>query len=370
MRDRFYMQMALDQAAKGLGYVSPNPLVGAVVVREGRVVGRGYHARYGEAHAEVNALAEAGEAAQGGTLYVTLEPCNHTGKTPPCTEAIINAGIRRVITAMEDPNPLVAGGGHARLQKAGLTVASGVGRSEAERLNEAFVKWIRTRRPFVILKCAATLDGRLATRTGDAKWVTGPEARAYVHRLRHAVDGILVGVNTIKTDDPRLTTRLPEGPGVDPRRIILDTRLRLPLTARVLHLQSAAETLVVAGPEADPAARDAVAATGARIITAPLHQGRIDLTWLMEHLGAMGLASLLIEGGGQVAGAALRSGIVDKLCLFYAPKLLGGDDGIPMCAGPGAVLMRDSLPVKSVRIQRLAEDLLVEGYLSDPAGPD
>jgi len=370
MRDRFYMEMALDLAAKGLGYVSPNPMVGAVVVREGRVVGRGYHARYGEAHAEVNALAEAGEAAQGGTLYVTLEPCNHRGKTPPCTEAILNAGIRRVVTAMEDPNPLVAGGGHARLQKAGLTVASGVCRSEARRLNEAFVKWILTRRPFVILKCAATLDGRLATRTGDAAWVTGPAARAYVHRLRHAVDGILVGVNTVKADDPRLTTRLPNGPGADPRRIILDTRLRLPLTARILHLHSAAETLVVAGPEADPAARDALTAAGAQVITAPLHKGRIDLVWLMEHLGAMGLASLLIEGGGQVAGAALRSGIVDKLCLFYAPKLLGGDDGVPVCAGPGPALMRDSLPVKSVRIQRVAEDLLVEGYLSDPAGPD
>jgi diaminohydroxyphosphoribosylaminopyrimidine deaminase/5-amino-6-(5-phosphoribosylamino)uracil reductase len=242
--------------------------------------------------------------------------------------------------------------------------------TEARRLNEAFVKWIRTRRPLVTLKCAATLDGRLATRTGDAKWVTGPQARAFVHRLRHAADGVLVGVNTVKADDPRLTTRLEQGPGVDPLRIILDTRLSLPLTARLLHQQSSAATLVVTGPEASAAACAAVAATGAQVVSAPLHQGRIDLTWLMGHLGAMGVASLLIEGGGQVAGAALRSGIVDKLCLFYAPKLLAGDDGVPICAGPGPALMRDSLTVKSIRIHRLGEDLLVEGYLADAGSPD
>ena len=370
MRDRFYMQMALDQAAEGLGHVSPNPMVGAVVVREGRVVGRGHHQRFGGPHAEVHALAQAGAAARDATLYVNLEPCNHTGKTPPCTDTILKAGIRRVVTAMEDPNPLVAGGGHARLRDAGLSVVTGVCATEARRLNEAFVKWIRTRRPFVTLKCAATLDGRLATRTGDAKWVTGPQARAFVHRLRHAADGVLVGVNTVKADDPRLTTRLEQGPGVDPLRIILDTRLSLPLTARLLHQQSSAATLVVTGPEASAAARAAVAATGAQVVSAPLHQGRIDLTWLMGHLGAMGVASLLIEGGGQVAGAALRGGIVDKLCLFYAPKLLAGDDGVPICAGPGPALMRDSLMVKSIRTQRLGEDLLVEGYLADAGSPD
>ncbi len=370
MRDRFYMQMALALAARGRGRTLPNPMVGAVVVRDGRVVGRGWHAYYGGPHAEVNALDDAGEAARGATLYVTLEPCNHTGQTPPCTRRILAAGIKAVVAAAHDPNPGVTGSGNAWLRKQGVAVTTGVCAAEAVRLNEAFNHFICTRRPFVTLKCAATLDGRMATRTGDSKWVTGEASRRYVHDLRHEAAAIMVGINTVRADDPSLTTRLPEGGGLDPARVILDTRLTIAPTAKVLQQSSAAPTIVVTGPDTPPAAREAIVAAGGRLLAAPLHEGRIDLPWLMDRLGEMGLASLLIEGGSQVAGAALRAGIVDKLCLFYAPRLLAGDDGIPICGGPGPALMRDSRAVRIETIHRFGEDLMVEAYpAGEPAAP-
>ncbi len=366
MRDRFYMQMALALAARGRGRTLPNPMVGAVVVREGRVVGRGWHKCYGGPHAEVNALDAAGAAAQGATLYVTLEPCNHTGQTPPCTRRILAAGIRRLVVATRDPNPGVAGGGHAFLQARGIEVVTGVCAAEAARLNEAFNHFIRTRRPFTILKCAATLDGRIATRTGSSRWVTGEASRRHVHELRHEAAAIMVGINTVRSDDPRLTTRLEGGGGVDPTRVILDTALSINPGAKVLQQGAERPTIVVTGPGVSAERREAVTAAGGQLLAAPLDKGRIDLRWLMAQLGAMGLASLLIEGGSQVAGAALRAGVVDKLCLFYAPKLLGGDDGIPICSGEGPALMRDSLPVRIQAVHRFGDDLMVEAY---PQGP-
>ena len=245
--DLSFMTLALELARNGEGFTSPNPMVGAVVVKDGIIVGTGFHRRVGGAHAEVNALAEAGAQASGATLYVTLEPCHHTGRTPPCTEAILAAGIRRVVMAMEDPNPAVVGGGADVLRRRGLIVDSGLCLEAARQLNEAFVSFVTTRRPFVTVKCAATLDGSIATRSGDARWVSGPESRQVVHRLRHAVDAILVGVQTVIQDDPRLTTRLSDRPGVDPLRLILDTRLSIPETAQVLHLDSDADTVVVVG---------------------------------------------------------------------------------------------------------------------------
>ncbi|MGD9332700.1 MAG: bifunctional diaminohydroxyphosphoribosylaminopyrimidine deaminase/5-amino-6-(5-phosphoribosylamino)uracil reductase RibD, partial [Desulfobacterales bacterium] len=322
VKDRFYMQMALELATRGIGYTSPNPLVGAVVVKNHAVVGRGCHERYGGPHAEVNALRQAGEQARGATLYVTLEPCNHTGKTPPCTETIIAAGIRRVVVAMTDPNPAVAGGGNAHLRKAGIEVHTGLAEAAARRQNAFFITHVQTRKPYVILKCAATLDGRIATRTGDAQWVSGPASRRFVHALRHAVDAILVGVDTIKTDDPSLTARLPDGEGRDPTRIILDTHLTIPLNARVLTQASSARTILVTGPDSSAGARERVAATGARVLTCPCRNGRIDLSALVETLGAEEMISVLIEGGGGVSGSALRAGIVDKINFFFAPKLL------------------------------------------------
>lgn len=364
VKDRFYMQMALDLAAQGTGFTSPNPLVGAVVVKGQKVVGRGYHERFGGPHAEVNALHQAGDQARGATLYVTLEPCNHTGKTPPCTEKILAAGIRRVVVAMTDPNPGVKGGGNAYLRHSGIDVLDGLEEEAARRQNAFFIKHIRTGLPFVILKCAATLDGRIATRTGDAHWVSGPQSRQFVHELRHTVDAILVGVDTVKTDDPSLTTRLPDGNGCDPTRIILDTHLSIPLNARVLTQASNAATIIVTGPEVSDTARREVIAGGARVLTCACRDNRIDMAALMETLGAEGIASVLVEGGSRVSGSALRAGIVDKIYFFYAPKLLGGDDGVPISRGPGQERMQDCLNVEGVTVHRFGSDVMIEGYLN------
>lgn len=357
------MQMALTLAGKGCGHVSPNPMVGAVVVNAGRVVGQGYHQFVGGPHAEVNAIDDAGAAALNATLYVTLEPCNHFGRTPPCTKKILEAGIKRVVVAMPDPNPDVAGGGNAFLISRGVDLVCGVEEDAARRLNESFIKFVRTGKPFVILKIASTLDGRIATRTGDARWVTGKSARAYVHRLRHSVDAIMVGVGTVEADDPQLTTRLETGRGVDPVRVVLDTGLRIPGNARMLHQASKAPTWVVCGPGAPPAARERLEAVGATIVQTPLKGGRIDLDALMQYLGERDVTSLLIEGGAQVAGAALRAGVVDKVAFFYAPKIYGGDDGVPICGGRGPDLMRESLAVNRIELDRLGDDIMVSGYL-------
>lgn len=363
MDDRAYMTMALNLAAKGAGYVSPNPMVGAVVVKDGRVVGQGCHEAVGGPHAEVHALDAAGASAAGGTLYVTLEPCNHHGRTPPCTEKVIAAGIKRVVSAMPDPNPDVQGGGHAFLQSRGIEVTCGVMELEARRLNESFIKYIRTKRPFVVLKMAATLDGRIATRTGDARWVTGAVARSLVHRMRHAMDAILVGVGTVKADDPRLTARLEEKPGQDPIRLVLDTRLTMPKRARMLTQTSAAPTYVVCGAEASDVDRRRLTSAGARLLETPVKKGHVDLAALMPVLGEMGVTSLLIEGGAGVAASALAADIVDKVVFFYAPKILGGDDGIPMCRGAGPFKMAEALAIRDVTVTAVGEDIMVQGYL-------
>ena len=363
MDDRSYMNQALALAEKGLGWTSPNPMVGAVLVKDGRVVGRGYHQRAGGPHAEVNAIDHAGARARGTTLYVTLEPCNHVGRTPPCTHKILDAGIRRVVVAMADPNPGVRGGGNRYLQDNGIEVTTGICEKEARTLNEAFIAWVTTGRPFVVVKCAATLDGRIATRTGDSRWVTGPASRQFVHRLRHAVDGIMVGVETVKKDNPSLTTRLKEAGGSDPTRIILDTHLSIPLTSNLLHQTSPAPTWVVCGTNAAADRQAALAATGARVVTAPLKAGRIDLSALMQQLGEMGITSLLIEGGGMVIGSAFAADIVNKICFFYAPKILGGDDGIPICRGAGPERMHQSIAVHDLSVLRFDTDVMLQGYL-------
>lgn len=363
MDDTHYMQEALELAAQGRGWTSPNPMVGAVLVKDGAVVGRGYHQRAGGPHAEVNAIDDAGAQARGATLYVTLEPCNHFGRTPPCTQKIIAAGIQRVVVAMTDPNPDVKGGGNATLEAAGIPVTVGVCEREAQRLNEAFITWVTTGKPFVIVKCAATLDGRIATRTGDSRWVTGPAARRFVHRLRHAVDGILVGADTVRRDDPSLTTRLEGETGSDPTRIILDTRLSIPPTAKMLRQASSAPTWVIGAPDAAAERRSALEAAGATIVNGSLTAGRIDLAALMGELGRMGITSLLIEGGGGVIGSAFAAGIVDKVCFFYAPKILGGDDGVPICRGPGPDKMQAAIPIHDLTIAQFDADVLLTGYV-------
>ncbi len=357
------MQQALDLAEKGRGWTSPNPMVGAVVVKDGRVVGRGYHQRAGGPHAEVNAIDDAGERARGATIYVTLEPCNHVGRTPPCTRKILDAGIRRVVVAMTDPNPGVKGGGNGYLRNQGIDVVTGICEKESRTLNEHFITWVTTGRPFVIAKCAATLDGRIATRTGDSRWVTGPASRQFVHRLRHAIDGIMVGVETVKKDDPSLTTRLDGQHGSDPTRIILDTHLSIPPEAKMLNQASDAPTWVVCGTDAPADRRAVLEAAGARVVDASMKSGRIDLQALMDLLGAMGITSLLIEGGGSVIGSAFAARIVDKICFFYAPKILGGDDGVPICRGAGPESMQQSIPVHDLSVIRFDTDVMIQGYL-------
>jgi diaminohydroxyphosphoribosylaminopyrimidine deaminase / 5-amino-6-(5-phosphoribosylamino)uracil reductase len=376
-QDQAYMELALGLAAQGRGFTAPNPMVGAVVVREGSIVGRGYHQRVGEAHAEVNALNKAGEAAKGATLYVTLEPCNHTGRTPPCTRRVVEAGIKRVVVAMLDPNPDVTGGGCQLLKANGLEVVSGVCEAEARALNEVFIKYVRTKRPFVLLKCALTLDGQLATRTGDSKWVTGPAARAAVHELRHALDAIMVGRRTIDADDPSLTTRRAQGEGRvssrvsgrDPARVVLDSRLRIDPAARIFRLASEAPTYLVHGPDVDAGRRAVFEDRGARLIEVPTAADGLDLRATMAALGTMGISSILLEGGGRLIASALRAKVVDKVNLFYAPKLLGGSDGVPMCAGPGPAKMGEALALSRVRMVTCGVDMMVEGYLPTADDP-
>jgi len=363
MNNQYFMETALELAARGAGYTSPNPMVGAVVVKNGEVVGRGWHQKAGGPHAEVFAINDAGELARDATLFVTLEPCNHVGRTDPCTKKILSAGIRHVVMAMADPNPDVAGGGAEFLIRNGATVETGVCENQARKLNDIFIKYIRTKRPFVLLKCAATLDGRIATRTGDAKWVTGPSARNYVHELRHRMDAIMVGINTVTADNPRLTARLEGKAAVDPIRVILDTHLSIPENANVLHLKSSADTLIVTGNLAPSGKRKRLEAAGIKIITADIKDGRIDLDALMNRLGEMGVTSLLIEGGALVSAAALKAGVVDKVCFFYAPKILGGDDGIPMCRGAGPELMSHSIPVTDITVRQFDGDVMIEGYI-------
>lgn len=363
MTDEDYMRMALSLAEQGRGWTSPNPMVGAVVVKDGIVEGRGFHEKVGGAHAEVNALEDAGDAARGATLYVTLEPCNHTGRTPPCTEAILKNGIRRVVVAMKDPNPRVTGGGVEALRRQGVEVAEGVCEAESRKLNEGFVKHVTTGIPFITMKCASTLDGRIATGTGDAKWITNPASRSFVHRLRHAVDAILVGVGTVRADNPRLTTRLEDGEGRDPIRVVLDAHLTTPPDAKLLHIASASDTLIVANHPVDEEKRARLEATGAKVLVLRGSGDHVDLAGLMETLGGMDITSLLIEGGGGVNGSALRSGIVDKVHMFLAPKLCGGDDGVPVCRGRGVERMDRAIRLDEVSVRLFQDDVLITGYI-------
>lgn len=355
----FFMRIALEEASKGLGRTSPNPSVGAVLVKGGRIIAKGYTQPAGQAHAEVMALAAAGPRARGADLYTTLEPCNHYGRTPPCTLAIMEAGVRRVISASSDPNPLVNGKGLARLRRHGVEVRTGVLKAEADRLNRPFFKAIRARMPFVTLKAAVTLDGKLATATGDSRWVTGPVAREWVHRLRDRVDVILVGANTVRKDDPQLTTRLPSGSGKDPVRVVVDSRLSLKPSHTVFSQRSAAKT-VVATLE-DPTGRKARRFTeqGVEVWQVREKRGRVDLKALLSRINGEGLNHVLVEGGAEMYGSFLRDKLADELALFLAPKLIGSQ-GISWSGELGVKLMSQALQLKDVSFEQLGEDLLLQ----------
>ena len=358
------MQMAISLAGQAKGFTSPNPCVGAVVVKDGVVVGQGFHRAAGMPHAEVEAIEDAKEKAAGATIYVTLEPCNHFGKTPPCTHKIINAGIKKVVIGCKDPNPFVSGGGIDHLRENGIKVESGVLEETAKTLIEDFIWYIRNdKKPFVILKCAATMDGRIATSTGDSKWITNEKSRAYVHRIRHETDAILVGSGTLQADDPSLTARIDRIKTKDPARIILDTHLTIREDARVLNQESESPTIIVIGPDVPDSAKNRIRKKGATLIEVPVKENRLDLSELMIKLGQMSMMSLLIEGGGTVAGAALRAGLVNKMLYFLAPKVLGGSDGIPVFSGNGPGRIRDAFELKKMKFTRFGNDMLIEGYL-------
>lgn len=361
--ENWYMERALALALKGAGKTSPNPLVGAVIVKDGRIIGEGYHEVYGGPHAEVNAVAGATEDVEGSTIYVTLEPCSHYGKTPPCAELLVRMKFKRVVIAMTDPNPLVSGRGIAMLRDAGIEVESGVLEEEARRQNEIFLKYIQTRRPFVIMKTAMTLDGKIATSTGESKWVTGESAREEVHRIRNRVSAIMVGVNTVLRDDPALTTRLPDG-GTDPVRIIVDSTLRIPLDAKVLSLDSPKKTLVATTKGADKENLALLEAMpGVEIIVAPEKESRVDLQWLMGWLGECGIDSVLVEGGSELNFSMLKEGLVDKVVAFIAPKLFGGREAKTPVGGEGFGKVADAVLLQDLRVKTFGEDLMVEGYV-------
>lgn len=359
--DQRYLRLALRLAVKGAGRTSPNPLVGAVLVRDGRVVASGYHRRAGDDHAEIVALKRAGSEARGSTLYINLEPCHHQGRTPPCTLSLIHAGVRRVVAGMVDPNPLVAGKGFRRLRRAGIEVDVGLLGEECRRLNEAFVKYITRRVPFVVLKLAASLDGKIATFTGDSRWITDDSARLYVHRLRNQVDAVLVGIGTVLADDPQLTCRLPGGR--NPLRIVLDRRLQIPLSARVLRGAEPEKTIVVTGPRAARRKISRLEGLGAQVWKLPFSPWGISLSSLLKRLGRMGLLSVMIEGGADTAGRALREKVVDKILFFYAPKILGAE-GRDMIGALGIRKVSQCARIRNVEIERLGRDFLVSGYLA------
>lgn len=359
------MARALGLAAEARGRTSPNPMVGAVVVREGVIVGEGYHHRVGEPHAEVLALGQAGEAARGADLYVNLEPCAHFGRTPPCVEAIVRAGIARVFAAQKDPNPKVDGRGFSSLRQAGVRVHVGLLAAEAGRLNEVYCRYVTTGLPHVTLKIGMSLDGKTATRTGEARWITGEASRRRVHELRNAVDAILVGIGTILTDDPELTVRLPGVECRHPDRVVIDSRLRIPNKSRVLLQRNRSRTILVAGSHAPEARIRELRELGAEVIVVDGGERRVDLRVVMERLGALGISSVLVEGGSEIAASSLAAGIVDKLVFFISPLLIGGREAPPVIGGRGAGPLADAPRLSSVRWETVGDDIMVEGYLRE-----
>jgi diaminohydroxyphosphoribosylaminopyrimidine deaminase/5-amino-6-(5-phosphoribosylamino)uracil reductase len=379
-QDEKFMQRALELARLGIALTSPNPCVGAVLVdANGQVIGEGAYTYDGLKHAEILALEQAGERARGATLYINLEPCSHQGRTGPCADAVIKSGVRRVVAAMQDPNPQVQGQGFQKLRAVGIEVMTGVGEDEARRLNEAFAKHIRTRTPLVVLKAAMTLDGKIAPPPGESEnpsalgaggatggWITSEEARAHVHELRHAMDAIMVGVGTVIADDPMLTDRT----GLPRRRpllrVILDSRLRMPLESRVA--KTCRDDVLVLCSFAEEKKRRELERRGIRVEQIALGgpDGRPDLGRIVQRLGELDITSVLIEGGAMVNWAALASGIVDKVFLYYAPKILAGSGSVPFATGSGFRRMSEAAHVKNMRLYRFGEDFAVEGYLRDP----
>ncbi|MBN2644751.1 MAG: bifunctional diaminohydroxyphosphoribosylaminopyrimidine deaminase/5-amino-6-(5-phosphoribosylamino)uracil reductase RibD [Desulfuromonadaceae bacterium] len=363
------MRLALDLARCAEGRTGPNPPVGALIVVDGVIVGRGFHPRAGEPHAEVFALCDAAEQSRGADVYVTLEPCSHHGRTGPCCDALIAAGIRRVFIGMSDPNPLVNGRGVARLRAAGVEVVTGILEKECRHLIAPFIKHVTSGLPLVILKSAMTLDGKTATVTGDSQWITNVRSRLHVHEVRNRVDAILVGIGTVLADDPRLTTRLNEIPAIgmrDPLRVVLDASLRIPLTAQLLNLDSAASTLILTtGAAAQDKVEQLRALSGVEVEILPADDaGQVELLAALQLLGRRQVQSLLIEGGARIHQSFLQQRLIDRVMVYVAPKLLGGSDGQGLFCGPGPQRLAEALSLQELRTRRFDDDILIEAEVA------
>ena len=365
-QDLHYMALALRLAAKGQGTTSPNPMVGAVVVKHGRLVGQGFHRRAGEPHAEILALSRAGSRAKGATLYVTLEPCCHLNKrTPPCVPTVLRSGVRRVVVAMRDPNPAVKGKGLRALRRAGLSVTIGVAAHQAERLNRAYIHSMLKRRPFVTLKAGMTLDGQIATASGQSKWITSENSQRDAHRLRATVDAVMVGVGTVVADDPALTARSGRGLAKlvprQPVRIVVDSRLRAPLSARIFTDQQRAKTVVAATAAAPRARRLALKRTGVEVMILPALRGKVSLPALLRECGRSGIRSVLLEGGSELNAAMLKAQLVDHVRLYLAPSLLGGRDATGIIGGKSPLRIAAAQKLRNVTVRSVGGDVVVEG---------
>ncbi len=360
MDDEKWMKRVLRLAEAGRGKTSPNPVVGALLVKRGKVLGEGYHAKMGEAHAEIVALRQAGEKARGAVLYLNLEPCTHYGRTPPCVPQVIKAGVKRVVVGMQDPNPVINGRGIKALKKSGLDVKVGVLEKECRRLNEAFCKYILKKEPFVVLKVAATLDGKIATRDGDSKWISGEASRRFVRKLRHQVDGVLVGIGTVLRDDPLLTARMKEGK--EPYRIVLDSRLKIPEGAKVFE-HSPTEVILATTGSAPQDKIERLERRGVRVLITDARGGRVDLRSCLSKLGEIGVMTLLVEGGSEINGSFLDEGLIDKFLLFLSPKWIGDPQALGIFGGRGVSNLREAIALKEIRTKRIGEDIFLEGYL-------
>lgn len=363
-QDEKYIQRTFELARKGIGKVNPNPLVGAVIVRKGQVLGEGNHAYFGGPHAEINAIASAGADVEGSTVYVTLEPCSFYGKTPPCAEELIRQKVARVVLAMKDPNPRVAGKGVKMLRDAGIEVTENVLNNEAMQLNRVFVKFITTGNPYVLMKYAMTLDGKIATHTGDSKWISGEMARKRVHELRNQLRSIMVGVNTVITDNPRLNCRL-EGEKRDPVRIVLDAFGRIPDDSLVMQTASEQWTVVVTSHEISPQRKEEIKEHGAEVLTLPESNGMLDLRSLMAELGRMNIDGILLEGGSTLNYSALQSGSVDELIVFVAPKMLGGKAAKTPVEGRGISSMENAIEFEDLNYEIIGNNLMIRGKIKN-----
>ncbi|MGI6257214.1 MAG: bifunctional diaminohydroxyphosphoribosylaminopyrimidine deaminase/5-amino-6-(5-phosphoribosylamino)uracil reductase RibD [Anaerovoracaceae bacterium] len=367
MTDEKYMEMALQLARKGIGSVSPNPLVGAVIVKDGKVIGKGYHTKAGQPHAERVALAQCSTSPQGATLYVNLEPCCHQGRTPPCTDAIIESGIARVVIGSEDPNPKVCGKGTNLLKEWGISVTEGILESECQTLNEVFFHYARLGTPYVVMKYAMTMDGKIATRTGASRWISGKESRLFVHEMRNRLSGIMVGVGTVLADDPLLTCRI-EG-GRNPVRIICDTNLRTPLTAKVVETAGDISTIIATSVE-DVQRHLPYSRAGCKILTVPKAGEHTDLNALMKRLGEMEIDSILLEGGSEMHWSALESGIVQKVQCVIAPQVFGGRTAKAPVGGMGVDIPDHAYQLAATKISELGRDYLLESEVVYPCSQE